>query len=61
MALVGLELAKQKRSVCIGSTSAKVCHNLGLSEVTYPEAPGIDSWVDCILEASKELDLVSSP
>jgi hypothetical protein len=131
VALVGLEAAKSKASVCIGSTSAKVraetpwrrcwvhwwqhwavhlagpgtgtggvagagavccccalllpaqevwgslaallpiaspaerlpwpqvCNNLGLTRVTYPEAPGIEGWVDCIVAASKEMEVAA--
>ncbi len=52
--------AQKKASVCIGSTSAKVCSKLGLTRVSYPDAPGIDTWVGCVLEAIKEQDLVAT-
>lgn len=51
VALVGLEAAQQKLSVCIGSTSAKACQAAGLTKVVHPEDPGIPGWVDCVLEA----------
>lgn len=60
VALVGVEEAQKKASVCIGSTSAKVCAKLGLTRVTYPDAPGIDTWVGCVLDVIKQADLVAS-
>lgn len=51
VALVGLEAAQKKMSVCIGSTSARACNTAGLTKVIYPDAPSIDSWVGCVLEA----------
>jgi len=54
VALVGLEAAKEKMSVCIGSTSARACNTAGLTRVIYPDAPSIESWVDCVLQALQE-------
>lgn len=51
VALVGAEAAKQTLSVCIGSTSARACEAAGMSRILYPDAPGIDTWVECVLEA----------
>ena len=58
MALVGLEAAQRVKSVCIGSTSAKACHVIGLTKVSYAEDPGIQTWADCVLEALREPQLV---
>lgn len=51
VALVGLEAAQKKVSVCIGSTSARACESAGLTQVLHPDAPSIESWVGCVLEA----------
>jgi uroporphyrinogen-III synthase len=59
VALVGVEEAQKKASVCIGSTSARVCGKLGLTRVSCPDAPGIDTWVECVLDVIKEADLVA--
>lgn len=55
MALVGLETAKQKLSVCIGITSAQACWNAGLDKVLYPEAPGIDTWAEKVVKGLQEM------
>lgn len=55
VALVGLEQAQQKLSVCIGSTSAKACATAGLTKVLYPDAPGIDTWVESVLQGLQQL------
>lgn len=36
---------------CIGSTSAKAARALGLTDVYSPEKPGLDGFVDSIMEA----------
>ncbi len=36
---------------CIGSTSAKAARTLGLSQVYSPVRPGLDGFVDSIMEA----------
>ncbi|KAG1330730.1 Uroporphyrinogen-III synthase, chloroplastic [Cocos nucifera] len=36
---------------CIGETSALAAKNLGLKNVYYPTNPGLEGWVDSILEA----------
>jgi uroporphyrinogen-III synthase len=51
VALVGPEVAQAKMSVCIGSTSARACNTAGLTKVLYPDAPSIETWVDCVLQA----------
>eukprot|EP00878_Enallax_costatus_P020777 GHUV01021971.1.p1 GENE.GHUV01021971.1~~GHUV01021971.1.p1 ORF type:complete len:141 (+),score=37.16 GHUV01021971.1:609-1031(+) len=56
VALVGLDNAKQKLSVCIGSTSAKACWNAGLDKVLYPDAPGIDTWVEQVVKGLQEMN-----
>jgi len=33
---------------CIGSTSAKAALSLGLTEVYFPEEPGIEGWMEAI-------------
>lgn len=50
-ALVGEERARGTVSVCIGSTSARACEAVGVRRVLYPDAPGIDSWAETVLEA----------
>lgn len=42
-------------NVCIGATSAKACHSVGLPNVFYPEAPGIEGWAECVVEQHKLL------
>lgn len=37
--------------VCIGSTSARAAEGSGLSPVFYPEAPGVEGFVDSIMDA----------
>lgn len=54
VALVGLEAAQKMMSVCIGSTSARACNTAGLTKVIYPDAPSIESWVECVLEALQQ-------
>ncbi|KAG6585644.1 Uroporphyrinogen-III synthase, chloroplastic, partial [Cucurbita argyrosperma subsp. sororia] len=36
---------------CIGETTAAVAKRLGLKNVYYPKNPGLEGWVDSILEA----------
>ncbi|KAL5777843.1 hypothetical protein ACOSP7_010769 [Xanthoceras sorbifolium] len=38
---------------CIGETTASAAKNLGLRNVYYPTHPGLEGWVDSILEALK--------
>ncbi|KAL3505210.1 hypothetical protein ACH5RR_035051 [Cinchona calisaya] len=38
---------------CIGETTALAAKRLGLRNVYYPTDPGLDGWVDSILEALK--------
>jgi len=59
VALVGLDLAQSKASVCIGSTSARACKAVGLTKVYFPDSPGIPGWVDCVEKAVAELGLVT--
>lgn len=51
VALVGREGAQDTVSVCIGATSARACEAAGIKRVLYPEAPGIDGWVESVREA----------
>ncbi|KAK4860254.1 hypothetical protein QYF36_020036 [Acer negundo] len=41
---------------CIGETTASAAKKLGLRNVYYPTHPGIEGWVDSILEALKAHD-----
>ncbi len=43
---------------CIGSTSAKAARQLGLSEIYSPGKPGLDGFVDSVVEA---LDAAPAP
>ncbi|KAJ9527343.1 hypothetical protein QJQ45_025608 [Haematococcus lacustris] len=52
--LVGLKVAQEKASVCIGSTSAKACASAGLTRVFHPSDPGIPGWVEQVLLAVHE-------
>ncbi|XP_010526000.1 PREDICTED: uroporphyrinogen-III synthase, chloroplastic isoform X2 [Tarenaya hassleriana] len=36
---------------CIGETTASAARRLGLQKIYYPTQPGLEGWVDCILEA----------
>eukprot|EP00850_Spirogloea_muscicola_P004152 SM000017S02892 [mRNA] locus=s17:884584:887160:- [translate_table: standard] len=38
-------------AACIGSTSAEAARKYGFKRIFYPDKPGIDGWVDSILEA----------
>ena len=37
--------------VCIGETSATACEKLGLADVWYPDAPGMDAWAETVVLA----------
>ena len=39
---------------CIGSTSARAAENLGLQRIYFPENPGVDGFVDSIMQALQE-------
>eukprot|EP00959_Pyramimonas_sp_CCMP1952_P183728 3841699-Pyramimonas_sp.AAC.1 len=39
------------KAACIGETSAAACKKNGIPNVFFPEKPGIDGWVDSVLEA----------
>jgi uroporphyrinogen-III synthase len=56
VALVGLEAARSKLSVCIGSTSAKACASAGLdmARVYFPDSPGVEGWVESVERACGE-------
>lgn len=41
---------------CIGETTASAAKSLGLKNVYYPTHPGLEGWVDSILEALREHD-----
>ncbi|KAL2632007.1 hypothetical protein R1flu_016693 [Riccia fluitans] len=38
-------------AACIGTTSAKAAKSAGLCRVFCPESPGIDGWVESVMEA----------
>ncbi|KAG6542884.1 hypothetical protein Mapa_015788 [Marchantia paleacea] len=38
-------------AACIGTTSAKAAKTAGLSKVFCPDSPGIDGWVESVMEA----------
>ncbi|KAA0060869.1 uroporphyrinogen-III synthase [Cucumis melo var. makuwa] len=40
-----------KSLACIGETTAAAANKLGLKNVYYPKNPGLEGWVDSILEA----------
>lgn len=45
-------------NACIGSTSAKACASVGITEnVYFPDAPGIEGWVEAVERGWKELQL----
>jgi len=48
---VGQERAGEITVAAIGSTSARAAEKLGLEKIVYPEKPGVDTFVDTILEA----------
>ena len=50
-------------AACIGQTSATACRDLGWDEsnIFYPEAPGIEGWVEAIKEAVHKLDSIVAP
>ncbi|XP_042495369.1 uroporphyrinogen-III synthase, chloroplastic-like [Macadamia integrifolia] len=51
------EPGKWNNSVaCIGETTALAAKGLGLKNVYYPTNPGLDGWVDSILEAMRVHD-----
>lgn len=52
---MGLQAAKEKMSVCIGSTSAKACDAVGLSRVVFPDSPSMEAWVDSVLQALQQM------
>ncbi|GFH33035.1 uroporphyrinogen-III synthase, partial [Haematococcus lacustris] len=58
--LVGLKVAQEKASVCIGSTSAKACASAGLTRVFHPSDPGIPGWVEQVLLAVREQEQAHS-
>ncbi|KAF6176671.1 hypothetical protein GIB67_034533 [Kingdonia uniflora] len=43
---------------CIGETTALAAKRLGLTNVYYPSNPGLEGWVDSILEALRVHDQV---
>lgn len=51
MRLLGKEDASKAAIACIGSTSARAAEGLGLERIFYPEQPGLDGFVDSIMEA----------
>mmetsp|Transcript_6747 Transcript_6747/g.18076 ORF Transcript_6747/g.18076 Transcript_6747/m.18076 type:complete len:298 (-) Transcript_6747:254-1147(-) len=55
ISLAGMEKATEKVNVCIGSTSARACEAAGLSKVHFPEAPGIEGWVECVTQQCQSL------
>ncbi|PNH03285.1 Uroporphyrinogen-III synthase, chloroplastic, partial [Tetrabaena socialis] len=58
VALAGLELANAKVNACIGSTSARACASAGITaHVCYPEAPGIEGWVEAVERGCREMQL----
>ncbi|XP_023642601.1 uroporphyrinogen-III synthase, chloroplastic isoform X2 [Capsella rubella] len=40
-----------KFAACIGETTASAARRLGLKNVYYPEKPGLEGWVESIMEA----------
>ncbi|KXZ49584.1 hypothetical protein GPECTOR_20g440 [Gonium pectorale] len=56
--LAGLEMANAKVNACIGSTSARACASAGITQhVVYPEAPGIEGWVEAVERGCREAKL----
>ncbi|XP_022962039.1 uroporphyrinogen-III synthase, chloroplastic-like [Cucurbita moschata] len=41
----------EKSLACIGETTAAAAKRLGLKNIYYPKNPGLEGWVDSILEA----------
>ena len=41
------------RAVCIGEVSANASKRAGLTNVFYPEKPGIDGWVESAIDSLK--------
>lgn len=46
-------------AACIGETSAKACrgHSWNENQIFYPEAPGIEGWVEAIKDAVEDVNL----
>lgn len=56
-----MELVAEPRNwdgaaACIGSTSANAALKAGLQKVYHPESPGIEGWVESIMEALEALE-----
>jgi uroporphyrinogen-III synthase len=47
-------------AACIGETSAQACRNLGWKEeaIFYPEAPGIEGWVEAVEQALQSAGVI---
>ena len=62
VALAGVDTANQQINACIGSTSARACDSAGIHQgVVFPDAPGIDGWVDCVVAACKAKGVAPAP
>ena len=56
MQLVVLGPCRAIRVHVAGSTTAQAAERLGLEKVYFPEAPGVEGFVDAIVEALKQND-----
>lgn len=48
---VGQPVTSQMTIAAIGSTSARAAEKLGLDRILYPEEPGVDTFVETIIDA----------
>lgn len=55
MQLVGEATAQRIAIAGIGSTSGKAAQNMGLREVSWPDDPGIEGFLGCILQTLARL------
>ena len=52
---VGPTSASRITVAAIGSTSARAADELGLDRVKYPEKPGVDTFVETIIDALNDV------
>jgi uroporphyrinogen-III synthase len=50
-ALLPPAAARAPAVACIGETSATACSAAGLERIHFPDAPGVDGWVEAVADA----------